>query len=249
MLVYIRINQPIDVQRRFIIMSDSCFGLCSIRGGVTYIYVFNIFWITLRMMVDYMNRLSFYDQIYKDDTLNSEQDRNETYNNSTSNEFKHSYYFLSPLMSDVFMDYILIIHLGWCTMEFYLNISLKQSTYKRVYLEKIYAWLVIYYANLIESIAILSNLIVTNSVFMDRAEYVLYFFKIIIIGIEIYIVRIHYDQQKLVVAGNCVRLEWKYVPKTKMQSERITATRTETTAEDESNYIPIFVKNMRNPSS
>lgn len=84
------------------------------------------------------------------------------------------------------------------------------------------------------------------------------FGSIIIVGIELYIVQIHYGQQKLAAISNIVDVRWKYISKPKISSDYITTTRTgettnnnQTVADDNesTDYIPIFVKNLRNTNS
>lgn len=67
----------------------------------------------------------------------------------------------------------------------------------------------------------------------------------------------YYNQQKLVAVGNFVQLKWKYIPTiSKIELDKITTTRVMRTnnthnqiAEDESDYIPIFVKKMQTSKS
>lgn len=158
-----------------------------------------------------------------------------------------------PLLSEIFMDYIFIVKLAWGVMEFYLNISLKQSTYT-VSPEKIYAWLVIYYFNLCSAIIFLIIVAINLEIFRD-VEYFVCFIEITIIAVEIYIVQSYYKQQKLAAVSDFVHLKWKYIPKPKTQSDEnrstvgITPENPLNQTEDQSGYIPIFVRDLRRANS
>lgn len=215
-------------------------------------------------MNDFLHRLSNYFLWYEHNSF--ENSTSQTFNpeaiidydsdghnitlhhNSTSDYFNRKTEKL-PLLSEIFMDYIFIVKLAWGVMEFYLNICLKQSTYT-VSPEKIYAWLVIYYSNLCSEIIFLIIIIFNLSISVDF-EYFMCFVEIIIIAVEIYIVQSYYKQQKLAAVSDFVHLKWKYVPKPKIQSDK---NRSSTSivlenqldeTEDQSSYIPIFVKDLR----
>ncbi|KAL5244168.1 hypothetical protein ACI65C_011578 [Semiaphis heraclei] len=153
------------------------------------------------------------------------------------------------MIIEVFMDYLFIVKLAWGVMEFYINISLKQSTYT-VSPEKIYAWLVIYYSNLCSGIIFLI-IIIYNVTITEDIEYFMCFLEILITAVEIYIVQSYYRQQKLAAVSDFVHLKWKYIPKPKTQSgenrstiniipENPLADQTD----DQSGYIPIFIASI-----
>lgn len=82
------------------------------------------------------------------------------------------------------------------------------------------------------------------------------FFKILIVSIEVYIVQAYYNQQKLYAISNFVRLKWKYLPKTKTQTDQTrtisTTEKHNRTQQDGFGNIPIFVKNLheiQNPTT
>ncbi|KAE9532530.1 hypothetical protein AGLY_009611 [Aphis glycines] len=143
------------------------------------------------------------------------------------------------------------IKLGWSVMEFYLNISLKESTYS-VSPEKIYAWLVIYYFNLGSSIIYQISIIFPHYLDQDL-QYFIGFIEIIILVVEIYIVQSYYKQQKLAAVSDFVQLKWKYLPNKKTQSGQNKSTviiiAENQESQDESSYIPIFIKELRHVNS
>lgn len=71
--------------------------------------------------------------------------------------------------------------------------------------------------------------------------------------VEIYIIKSYYKQQKLAIVGDFVHLKWKYVSNTKKRSDKTTAAIKSDNplvqTQDESNYISIFVKDLRNTNS
>lgn len=73
--------------------------------------------------------------------------------------------------------------------------------------------------------------------------------------VEIYIVQSYYKQQKLAAVNDFVQLKWKYLPNSKMQSDQnkseviIISENPLDQTQDQSNYIPIFVKELRNANS
>jgi len=75
------------------------------------------------------------------------------------------------------------------------------------------------------------------------------FIEIIVLVVEIYIVQSYYKQQKLAAVSDFVQLKWKYLPNNKTQSGQNKSTVIIITknqeSQDESNYIPIFVKELR----
>uniref|UniRef100_A0A2S2P1X7 Transmembrane protein n=1 Tax=Schizaphis graminum TaxID=13262 RepID=A0A2S2P1X7_SCHGA len=245
-------------------MPNSCFGCCSIRHGVSCIYIFNIFWITLVIMNDFIYRLSNYFQPHEHTSFENTTsqtlipdlypDEDILLNfNSTDKDLYQSKQIRLDL-SEMFMDCVFIIKLGWSVMEFYLNISLKESTYS-VSPEKIYAWLVIYYFNLVSG-TIHQLYVIFYQLFDDELlDYSLGFIEIIILVVEIYIVQSYYKQQKLAAVNDFVQLKWKYLPNSKMQSHQnksevvIISENPLDQTQDQSNYIPIFVKELRKANS
>lgn len=78
----------------------------------------------------------------------------------------------------------------------------------------------------------------------------------IVIVLEAYFVQLYYNQQKLASVDNFVALRWKYHPSPNMKFNKPAAHITRTIATkrcdvtlDDSGYIPIFVKNLRNINS
>ncbi|CAH1725827.1 uncharacterized protein LOC126550151 [Aphis gossypii] len=242
-------------------MAKSCFGCCSIRHGVSCIYMFNIFLITLIIMADFIHRLSNYYQYYEHTSLENttsqtlspdlypDEDILLNFNSTSKDLYQPN--IIAPLLSEIFMDYIFIVKLGWSVMEFYLNISLKESTYS-VSPEKIYAWLVIYYFNLGSSIIYQISIIFPHYLDQDL-QYFIGFTEIIILVVEIYIVQSYYKQQKLAAVSDFVQLKWKYLPNNKTQSGQNKSTviiiAENQESQDESSYIPIFVKELRHVNS
>ncbi|XP_025418886.1 uncharacterized protein LOC112689407 [Sipha flava] len=241
-----------------VIMLYSCFGCCSIRTGINYITFFNMLWITIAMMINFIVRSTlneFHHEIRIEQTpqtFNDQQDSNETVQLTNLNSTTDILDLLGEptlLMSDLFLDYILIVRTAFHVMEFYLNVSLKQSSYT-VSPQRIYAWLVIYYFNLGEAIIVQCMEIGRPSFSMDFFK-CSEFFHIIVIGVESYVVQSYYNQQKLAAVDNYVALKWKYLPEPKMKFNKSANTTTITTMrcdlpQDESDYIPIFVKNIKN---
>ncbi|XP_008184562.1 uncharacterized protein LOC100575840 [Acyrthosiphon pisum] len=244
-------------------MPKSCFGCCSIRHGVSCIYIFNIFMTTSIIMNDFLYRLSNYYQYYQhassenstsltfttDNYFDEHINLTLHYNSTVKDSFPKIKW--TPLLSEIFMDYIFIIKLAWGVMEFYLNISLKQSTYT-VSPEKIYAWLVIYYFNLCSGIIFLFIINLTVS-YIGEFEYFMCLLQIIIIMVEIYIVQSYYKQQKLAAISDFVYLKWKYIPKSQSDENRsavkIIPENPLDQTDDQSGYIPIFVRDLRRANS
>ncbi|XP_025197215.1 uncharacterized protein LOC112595996 isoform X2 [Melanaphis sacchari] len=204
-------------------MPNSCFGCCSLRHGVSCIYIFNIFFITFVIMSDFLHRLSNYHLLYFEHT-SFENTTLQTLNpnlypdedtllhfNSTANDFYQPKK-ITPILSEIFMDYIFIVKLGWNVMEFYLNISLKESTYSG-------------------------------------------FVEIAFLVVEIYFVQLYYKQQKLTAVNDFFQLKWKYLPKSKKPSDQnksaiiIISDNSLEQTQDQSDYIPIFVKELRHANS
>ncbi|XP_025197214.1 uncharacterized protein LOC112595996 isoform X1 [Melanaphis sacchari] len=246
-------------------MPNSCFGCCSLRHGVSCIYIFNIFFITFVIMSDFLHRLSNYHLLYFEHT-SFENTTLQTLNpnlypdedtllhfNSTANDFYQPKK-ITPILSEIFMDYIFIVKLGWNVMEFYLNISLKESTYS-VSPEKIYAWLVIYYFNLASGI--ICQIFINSQLndYGDNLGFFVGFVEIAFLVVEIYFVQLYYKQQKLTAVNDFFQLKWKYLPKSKKPSDQnksaiiIISDNSLEQTQDQSDYIPIFVKELRHANS
>jgi len=81
------------------------------------------------------------------------------------------------------------------------------------------------------------------------------FIEIMIFAVEINIVQSYYKQQKLAAVSDFVHLKWKYIPNPKTQPNQniptmtIIAENPFVQTQDESSYIPIFVKDLRNANS
>lgn len=71
--------------------------------------------------------------------------------------------------------------------------------------------------------------------------------------VEIYIVQSYYKQQKLAAVSDFVQLKWKYLPNNKTHSGQNKSTviiiAENQESQDESSYIPIFVKELRHVNS
>lgn len=68
------------------------------------------------------------------------------------------------------------------------------------------------------------------------------FIKTMIVSVELYIVQAYYNQQKLYAISNFVRLKWKYLPKTKAQTDKTiiisTTENYDCTQQDDLGHIP-----------
>ncbi|CAI6349355.1 unnamed protein product [Macrosiphum euphorbiae] len=139
---------------------------------------------------------------------------------------------LCVLDSGIYMDYVFIIAVSWVVLEFISNCCLKQSTFKRAP-QKIYLWLVIYYANLLFMVLHLvhhtismmrhSILVYSLSLILDQ-EFGHFFMKLIyiaIISFEIGIIHSYYISEKKNMLNDIIQLKWKYVSRGKMVSKGV----------------------------
>ncbi|CAI6347928.1 unnamed protein product [Macrosiphum euphorbiae] len=135
-------------------------------------------------------------------------------------------------MSGLYMDYIFIMAVSWIVLEFISNCCLKQSTFKRAP-QKIYLWLVIYYANLLfmvlhlvhYTILMTSHSILQHSILSWTKQHFGHFFLkliyIAIISLEIAIIHSYYISEKKNMLNDIIQLKWKYVSRGKMVSKGV----------------------------
>ncbi|XP_015377275.1 PREDICTED: uncharacterized protein LOC107171542 [Diuraphis noxia] len=237
-------------------MLKTCFGCCPLHHGVSAIALINIVWNITEALKHIYHRNEQYERFKW--VINSNGNTSVSPDDNSTAEDESVDYWSDveriPVMSGIYMDYVFIITISWVVLEFISNCCLKQSTFK-VSPEKIYAWLVIYYSNLCSGIIFLI-FIIFNMTITEDIEYFMCFLEITIIAVEIYIVQSYYKQQKLAAISDFVHLKWKYVPKPKTQSDENRSTiykipenlLTDQT-EDQSSYIPIFVRDLRRANS
>ncbi|VVC45751.1 Hypothetical protein CINCED_3A009931 [Cinara cedri] len=82
-------------------------------------------------------------------------------------------YEMFPAMHGIFMDYLFIVCYGWIVLELIVNIGLKRATFKHT-TQNIYAWLIVYYGNLIFMIIHMVYYVVNRIIMFGSFENFLY---------------------------------------------------------------------------
>ncbi|XP_016661367.1 uncharacterized protein LOC100571632 [Acyrthosiphon pisum] len=128
----------------------TCFGCCPLHHGVTAIALINIVWNITEALKHIYHRVQEYERFKW--IVHSNGNTSVSPDDNSTAEYESSDYISDieriPIMSGIYMDYIFIMTVSWIVLEFISNCCLKQSTFKRAP-QKIYLWLVIYYANLL----------------------------------------------------------------------------------------------------
>ncbi|XP_060861684.1 uncharacterized protein LOC132938707 [Metopolophium dirhodum] len=212
----------------------TCFGCCSLHHGVTAIALINIVWNITEALKHIYHRVEEYERFKW--IINSNGSTSVSPDDNSTAEYESSDYFSDieriPVMSGIYMDYVFIITVSWVVLEFISNCCLKQSTFKRAP-QKIYLWLVIYYANLLFMVLHLvyyTMLMTTNSILVytlfsrTKQHFGHFFVKLIyiaIISLEIAIIQSYYISEKKNMLNDIIQLKWKYVSRGKMVSKGV----------------------------
>ncbi|KAL5244167.1 hypothetical protein ACI65C_011577 [Semiaphis heraclei] len=137
-----------------------------------------------------------------------------------------------PVMSGIYMDYVFMITISWVVLEFISNFCLKQSTFKRAP-QKIYLWLVVYYANLLfmvlhlvhYTILMTRHSILVYTLFTTVQQHFGHFFVkltyIAIISLEIAVIHSYYVFEEKNMLNDIVQLKWKYVSRGEVVSKGV----------------------------
>ncbi|XP_025197224.1 uncharacterized protein LOC112596002 [Melanaphis sacchari] len=214
-------------------MLKTCFGCCPLRHGVSAIALINIIWNITEGFKHIAHRREQYDR-YDWVEHSYDNSSNSTDDNSTA---EHDLDYWSdiekiPVMSGVYMDYIFIITVSWIVLELISNCCLKQSTFKRAP-QKIYAWLVVYYANLLFMILHLVHyitmmirhpILVNSLLTMISQNFGPFFAKliyIVIISFEITIIHSYYIFEEKNMLNDIIQLKWKYVSRGQVVSKGV----------------------------
>jgi len=231
-------------------MLNSCFGCCPLQHGVSGIAIVNIMLNIIEIIKHSTHRFEQYGKL----TLKPVYRPNSTfatmYDNMTidveSPDEPESWldYEEIPIMSGIFMDYILMTTIGWIVLELISNIGLKQSTFKHAP-HKVYVWLVIYYANLLFMVLHMVHyamLVIRYPNMIDEflskfhkyrfGHYITKLIYIVIVGLEIIIVHSHYIKEKNAMLNDYIQLKWKYVSKGKVVSKGVDYPSTSTFKEE-----------------
>ncbi|XP_026805994.1 uncharacterized protein LOC113549045 [Rhopalosiphum maidis] len=213
-------------------MLKTCFGCCPLKHGVSTIALINIIWNITEVFKHIHHRSEQYERY--DWVYNSNNNSSVSSDDNSTTEEPDYWSDLEriPVMSGVYMDYIFIISISWVVLEFISNCCLKQSTFKRAP-QKIYAWLVVYYANLLFMILHLVHYIIL----MIRYPILMYtlltlahqhfshvFLKLIyitIISLEITIIHSYYIFEEKNMLNDIVQLKWKYVSRGQVVSRGV----------------------------
>ncbi|XP_001946941.2 uncharacterized protein LOC100165827 [Acyrthosiphon pisum] len=213
----------------------TCFGCCPLHHGVTAIAFLNIVWNIGEALKHIYRRVEEYER-YKWINISNSNTSVSPDDNSTA-EYDPPDYWSDieriPVMSEIYMDYIFIMAVSWIVLEFISNCCLKQSTFKRAP-QKIYLWLVIYYANLLfmvlhlvhYTILITRHSVLKHEVFsmkMKRHFGNLFtnLIYIALISLEIAIIHSYYINEKKNMLNDIIQLKWKCVSRGKVVSEGV----------------------------
>ncbi|KAL4122255.1 hypothetical protein QTP88_014622 [Uroleucon formosanum] len=212
----------------------TCFGCCPLQHGVSTIAFINIVWNITEVLKHIYHRIKQYDR-YKWVHVSNGNTSVSSDDNSTAEYESHDYWSdieRIPIMSGIYMDYIFIISVSWIVLEFISNFCLKQSTFKRAP-QKIYAWLVIYYGNLLfmvlhlvhYTISMMRHLIAINTFFvMMEQEFEHFSMKLIyiaIISLEIAVIHSYYISEERKLINDIIQLKWKYVSRGEVVSKGV----------------------------
>lgn len=215
------------------IMLKTCFGCCPLHHGVSAIALINIIWNITELLKHIYHRTEQYERfnwVYHSNNNSSVSPDD----NSTAEEDSDYWSDIEriPVMSGIYMDYIFIITVSWVVLEFISNCCLKQSTFKRAP-QKIYAWLVIYYGNLVFMalhlvhylILMMRHPILVYTFFsMVKQHFGHFFLKsiyIAIISLEIVIIHSYYIFEEKNMLNDIIQLKWKYVSRGQMVSKGV----------------------------
>ncbi|XP_060862717.1 uncharacterized protein LOC132939523 [Metopolophium dirhodum] len=212
----------------------TCFGCCPLRHGVSTIALINIFWNIIEAFKHLHHRINEY-ELFKLINISNGNTSVSHDDNSTA-EYEPLDYWSDvdsiPVMSGIYMDYVFIITVSWVVLEFISNCCLKQSTFKRAP-QKIYLWLVIYYANLLFMVLHLvdytismmrhSILVYTLTIIEEQhfGHFSMKLIYIAIISLEIAIIQSYYISEKKNMLNDIIQLKWKYVSRGKMVSKGV----------------------------
>jgi len=242
-------------------MLKTCFGCCPLKHGVSSIALMNIIWNVLEVFKHIHHRNEQYERY--EWVSNSYNNSSVSPNDNSTTEEPDYWSDLEriPVMSGIYMDYIFIISISWVVLELISNCCLKQSTFKRAP-QKIYAWLVIYYANILFMILHLAHyiiLIIQYPILMSSVSTMLhqhfshFFLKLIyiaIISLEIIIIHSYYIVEEKNMLNDIVQLKWKYVSRGQVVSKGVdyssSSTFNATTSGEtqERSRIPPYITNV-----
>ncbi|KAL4122254.1 hypothetical protein QTP88_014621 [Uroleucon formosanum] len=210
----------------------TCFGCCPLSHGVSAIALINIVWNITEVFKHIYHRTEEYNR-YKWVHVSNGNTSVSSDDNSTAEYESHDYWSdieTIPIMSGIYMDYIFIISVSWIVLEFISNFCLKQSTFKCAP-QKIYAWLVIYYGNLLFMVLHLVHYIILmmrypilfHSLFKVTKQQFGHFYTkfiyIAIISLEITIVHSFYISEKKNMLNDIIQLKWKYVSRREVSKD------------------------------
>lgn len=215
-------------------MLKTCFGCCPLHHGVSTIALINIVWNITEALKHIYHRNEQYERFKLIVNSNSNSSVSPD-DNSTADEDSVDYWSdieRIPVMSGIYMDYIFMITISWIVLEFISNCCLKQSTFKRAP-QKIYVWLVIYYANLVFMvlhlihyiILMMRHTILVHTLFtMVQQHFGHFFVKLIyiaIVSLEITIIHSYYISEEKNMLNDIVQLKWKYISRGEMVSKGV----------------------------
>uniref|UniRef100_A0A2S2PBZ7 Transmembrane protein n=1 Tax=Schizaphis graminum TaxID=13262 RepID=A0A2S2PBZ7_SCHGA len=242
-------------------MLKTCFGCCPLKHGVSTIALINIIW----NITEVFKHIHHRDEQYKqyDWVNNSNHNSSVSLDDNSTTEEPDYWSDLEriPVMSGIYMDYIFIISISWVVLELISNCCLKQSTFKRAP-QKIYAWLVIYYANLSFMILHLVHYIILmiryptlmyTLLTQEHQNFSHFFLKLIyitIISLEITIIHSYYIIEEKNMLNDIVQLKWKYVSRGQVVSRGVdytslsTFNATTSGQTQEGSRIPPYITNV-----